>query len=221
MALTPKDIAKMLDHSTLQPWLTEDDIRHGCEVALKYDTASVCARPCDVPILNEMLKGSGVKVCTVIGFPHGTHATAAKVAESRIALEDGADELDMVVNVSKAKDGDWDYVRRDIAAVLDVAHAAGKLLKVIFECCFLTDEEKIRLCEICTELGVDFVKTSTGYGTGGATVADIALMKAHVGPGVRIKAAGGIHDLAQLLALREAGATRFGCSRTAALLAAT
>lgn len=134
-------------------------------------------------------------------------------------MEDGADELDMVVNISKVKDRDWAYVENDIAAVCKVVHGANRILKVIFEMCFLDEEEKIRLCEICTRLGVDFVKTSTGYGTHGATVADVALMKAHVGPHVRIKAAGGIHNAEELLALRKAGATRFGCSRTEAVLA--
>ena len=213
------EIASQIDHTVLNPTSPHAAFADACDYAIANRCASVCICPFYVKEAAARLRGTGVAVCTVIGFPHGTHATAAKVAEARIAIDDGADELDMVVNVSKVKDGDWDYVRSDIKAVLDAVHSAGKLLKVIFECCFLTDEEKIRLCEICTELGVDFVKTSTGYGTGGATVADVALMKAHVGPGVRIKAAGGIHDLQQLLALREAGATRFGCSRTAALLA--
>ena len=212
-------ILSEVDHTVLAPTSPAAKFAECCDFAAAHHCASVCICPFYVKEAAARLRGTGVAVCTVIGFPHGTHATAAKVAETRIAIDDGADELDMVVNVSKVKDGDWDYVRSDIKAVLDAVHGAGKLLKVIFECCFLTDEEKIRLCEICTELGVDFVKTSTGYGTGGATVADVALMKAHVGPNVRIKAAGGIHSAEQLLALREAGAVRFGCSRTEASLA--
>ena len=213
------EIAAQIDHTVLAPTSPHAAFAGACDYAIANRCASVCICPFFVRECAERLRGSGVAVCTVIGFPHGTHATEAKVAEARLAMEDGAEELDMVVNVSKCKDGDWAYVERDIAAVNDAVHAGGRLLKVIFECCFLTDEEKIRLCEICTRVGVDFVKTSTGYGSGGATVADVALMKAHVGPKVRIKAAGGIHSAEQLLALREAGAVRFGCSRTEAILA--
>ena len=143
MALTPKAIAAMLDHSTLQPWLTEDDIRRGCEVALKYGTASVCARPCDVPILSEMLKGSPVKVCTVIGFPHGAHETAIKVAEAELALAEGCEELDMVINISKAKEGDFAYIENEIRALKE---ACGKLtLKVILETCLPTRDRESRM----------------------------------------------------------------------------
>ncbi len=219
MKPTRNDIAREIDHTVLAPTSAHSAFVDACAYAKENHCASVCICPFFVRECAGLLRGSGVKVCTVIGFPHGTHATAAKVEEARIAMEDGAEELDMVVNVSKVKDGDWDYVSRDIEAVCKTVHGAGRLLKVIFECCFLTDEEKIKLCEICTALGVDFVKTSTGYGKGGATPADIALMKAHVGPGVRIKAAGGIHTADELMALREAGADRFGCSRTEAILA--
>jgi len=162
MALTPKDIAKMLDHSTLQPWLTEDDIRHGCEVALKYGTASVCARPCDVPILTEMLAGSDVKVCTVIGFPHGTNETAIKMAEAQLALAEGCEELDMVLNIGKLKAGDYTYVGEEIRQIAKIAHEAGAILKVILENCYLTDEEKVTACHLSEQAGADFVKTSTG-----------------------------------------------------------
>ena len=198
MALTPKDIAKMLDHSTLQPWLTEDDIRHGCEVALKYDTASVCARPCDVPILNEMLKGSGVKVCTVIGFPHGAHQTAIKVAEAKQALAEGCEELDMVLNIGKLKHGDADYVESEIRQLAETAHAAGAILKVILETCYLTEEEKILACRLSEKAGADFVKTSTGY---------------------RIKGSGGIRDLDTVLSARAVGASRCGVSATEKIMA--
>lgn len=214
-----EEIAACIDHTVLAPQSPRSAFVEACYFAIAHHCASVCICPFFVRECSDRLRGSGVKTCTVIGFPHGTHTTDAKVFEARIAMEDGADELDMVVNVAKVKEHDWDYVRTDIEAVCKVVHAANRLLKVIFETCFLTEEEKIRLCELCTAIGVDFVKTSTGFGTGGATVEDIALMKAHVGPNVRIKASGGIHDAAGLLALREAGATRFGCSRTAAILA--
>ena len=216
---TRSEIAAQIDHTVLNPTSPHRAFVDACDYAVANHCASVCICPFFVRECADLLRGSGVAVCTVIGFPHGTHATEAKVAEARIAMADGAAELDMVVNVSKCKDGDWEYVENDIAAVNAAVHAEGRLLKVIFECCFLSDGEKIKLCEICTRVGVDFVKTSTGYGSGGATVADIALMKAHVGPGVRIKAAGGIHTAEELLALRAAGADRFGCSRTEAILA--
>ena len=212
------EIAAEIDHTVLAPQSPHAAFVDACRYAVANHCASVCICPFFVRECADLLRGTGVTTCTVIGFPHGTHATAAKVAEARIAMEDGAEELDMVVNLSKVKDGDWAYVETDIAAVARTVHGAGRVLKVIFECCYLTDEEKIRLCEICTNQRVDFVKTSTGYGTGGATPEDVRLMKAHVGPDVRIKAAGGIHSAEQLLALREAGATRFGCSRTAAIL---
>ena len=156
MALTPKDIARMLDHSTLQPWLTEEDIRKGCEIALKYGTASVCARPCDVPILAKMLAGSEVKVCTVIGFPHGAHETAIKLAEAQLALAEGCEELDMVLNIGKLKGGDYEYVGREIRMICEAAHAAGAIVKVILETCFLTEEEKVTACHLSEQAGADF-----------------------------------------------------------------
>jgi len=153
MALTPKDIAGMLDHSTLQPWLTEAEIRRGCEVALKYGTASVCARPCDVPILAEMLKGSPVKVCTVIGFPHGAHETAVKLAEAALALKEGCQELDMVINIGKLKSGRTDYVESEIRQIAELAHREGALLKVILETCYLPEEEKELACRLSERAG--------------------------------------------------------------------
>ncbi len=210
MSLTPHDIARMLDHSTLQPFLTEDDIRRGCELALKYNTASVCARPCDVPILAEMLRGSDVKVCTVIGFPLGAMSTAGKAAETEAAVSDGANELDMVINVGWLLAGEDDLVRRDIEAV--VAAAQGRCVKVIIEACLLTDEEKVKACELSVEAGATFVKTSTGFSIGGATVADVALMRKTVGDKCKVKAAGGIHTAEEAKAMVEAGADRLGCS---------
>ena len=219
MALTPKDIARMLDHSTLQPWLTEDDIRHGCKIALKYGTASVCARPCDVPILSGMLKGSEVKVCTVIGFPHGSNRTEIKVAEAKQALADGCEELDMVLNIGRLRHGDAGYVEDEIRQVAETAHAAGAILKVILETCCLTDEEKVLACRLSEKAGADFVKTSTGYGSAGCTIADLKLMRASVSEAVRIKGSGGIRDLDTVLSARAAGASRCGVSATEKIMA--
>lgn len=214
MALTPKDIAKMLDHSTLQPYLTEEDIRKGCELALKYGCASVCARPCDVPILTEMLKGSDVKVCTVIGFPHGAHETAIKVAEAKLALDEGCQELDMVINIGRMIRGDHDYVREEIHQIAELAHSRGAIVKVILETCYLTDEQKVAACKLAEEAGADFVKTSTGYGSKGCTIDDLKLMRASVSEHVRVKGSGGIRDLDTVLSARAVGASRCGVSAT-------
>ena len=219
MAITPHDIAKMLDHSTLQPFLTAEDIRKGCELALKYDCASVCARPCDVPILAEMLKDSDVKVCTVIGFPHGSHETAIKVAEAKLALEEGCTELDMVINIGKLKHGDADYVENEIRQLAETAHAAGAILKVILETCYLTEEEKILACKLSTKAGADFVKTSTGYGSAGCTIEDLKLMRANTPETMRIKGSGGIRDLDTVLSARAVGASRCGVSATEKIMA--
>lgn len=216
--LTPHDIAKMLDHSTLQPYLTEDDIRRGCELALKYDTASVCARPCDVPILAEMLKGSDVKVCTVIGFPHGSHETAIKLAEAELALAEGCEELDMVINIGKMLRGDEKYVQNEIKQLADLAHSKNAILKVILETCYLSDAQKKRCCELAEEAGADFVKTSTGYGSKGCTIDDLKLMRAAVSSNVRVKGSGGIRDLDTVLSARAVGASRCGVSATAKIM---
>jgi deoxyribose-phosphate aldolase len=166
----------------------------------------------------ELLAGSNVKASTTIGFPHGANTTAIKLAETLQALKDGGEELDMVVNISQVLSGHWDSVRADIRAVTEATHAAGQKVKVIFENCYLNDAQKIRLCEICGDLGVDWVKTSTGYGTGGATMEDLALMRKHAPANVQVKAAGGIRDLDTLLAMRELGVTRCGASRTQEIL---
>lgn len=216
--MTVKEIARMIDHTVLSNTATRDVFVEACEFAKANKCASVCICPFFVAECAKLLKGTEVKTCTVIGFPHGTHSTAAKVAEAKAAIADGADELDMVVNVAKVKDGDWGYVKTDIAAVTHVSHATGAIVKVIFENCFLTDDEKKHLCQICSEVGVDFVKTSTGFGTGGATVADVRLMRENTKPEIQVKAAGGIRTLDQLLEMYEAGATRMGCSRSAAVL---
>jgi deoxyribose-phosphate aldolase len=218
MDYTYSDIAKMIDHSLLNPTLTEDDLEQGCRLARQYDVASVCIMPYWLKRCADMLRGSTVRAGTTIGFPHGGHTTAIKVAEARQALADGGQELDMVANISQVLSGDWDYVRADLAAVLEVTHAQGQKVKVIFENCYLNNEQKIRLCEICGELGADWVKTSTGYGTGGATLEDLKLMRQHSPEQVQVKAAGGVRDLDKLLEVRALGVTRVGATRTAEML---
>ncbi|NND97633.1 MAG: deoxyribose-phosphate aldolase [Pirellulaceae bacterium] len=212
------DVAKMIDHSLLNPTLTVADLESGIQLALAYDVASVCIMPYYMKTCAQMLSGSTVQASTTIGFPHGGHTTAIKRAEAEQAIADGCQELDMVVNISKVLSGDWNYVQQDIAAVIEVAHAAGQKVKVIFENCYLNDDQKTRLCEICTELNADWVKTSTGYGTGGATHDDLNLMRAKSGPNVQVKAAGGVRDLDALLAVRALGVTRCGASRTSDMM---
>jgi deoxyribose-phosphate aldolase len=213
-----EDIAKMIDHSLLNPTLTTADLDAGIELALAYNVASVCIMPFALKHCAERLAGTTVKASTTIGFPHGGHTTAVKEAETRQALADGGQELDMVVNISKVLSGDWAYVGRDIRAVVGLAHSAGQKVKVIFENCYLNTEQKIRLCEVCSEEGADWVKTSTGYGSGGATIDDLQLMRKHSAPHVQVKAAGGIRDLDALLQVRAIGVTRAGATRTAPIL---
>jgi len=213
-----EDIAKMIDHSLLSPTLRTGDLESGCRLAVAYDVASVCIMPYYLKRCAELLADSTVRPSTTIGFPHGGHTTAVKQAEARQAVLDGGQELDMVVNISKVLSGDWDYVRQDIAAVIEVAHAENRQVKVIFENCYLSDDQKKRLCEICGELRADWVKTSTGYGTGGATLEDLKLMRAHSPEAVQVKAAGGIRDMDALLEAREIGVTRIGASRTKTML---
>jgi deoxyribose-phosphate aldolase len=208
----------MIDHSLLSPTMTDSELEEGCRIALEYDVASVCIKPYYLKRCAEILRGSSVKASTTCGFPHGGHTTATKVAEARQALEEGCQELDMVVNVGKVLSEDWGYVRADIGAVLDIVHDAGQILKVIFENCYLQDAHKIRLCEICGELGADFVKTSTGYSPGGATMEDLRLMRKHSPARVQVKAAGGIRTLDAALEVRAIGVTRFGASRTVEIL---
>jgi deoxyribose-phosphate aldolase len=212
------DVAKMIDHSLLNPTLKAEDLEAGIQLALAFDVASVCILPYYLKRCSELLAGSQVKPSTTIGFPHGGNTTPVKRAEAQQAIVDGCEELDMVVNISKVLSEDWDYVREDLAAVIDVAHAADQKVKVIFENCYLDDSKKIRLCEICTELQADWVKTSTGYGTGGATHDDLKLMRKHSGDQVQVKAAGGVRDLDALLAVRALGVTRCGATRTSGML---
>ena len=215
---TYQDVAKMIDHSLLQPTLTLADLESGCRVAIEYDVASVCILPYYLPRCAALLKGSGVKASTTVGFPHGGHTTAIKLAEARQALDDGAEELDMVVNISQVLSGNWDYVRREIQTIVDAVHAAGQKVKVIFENAYLKDEHKIALCQICGEARADWVKTSTGYAPSGATLDDLRLMRQHSPAHVQVKAAGGVRDLDTLLAVRALGATRCGASRTKEIL---
>lgn len=218
MNITYEDIAKMIDHSLLNPTFDRPQLEIGCKLAVAYDVGSVCILPYYLKRCSEILKGSNVRSSTTIGFPHGGHTTAIKVAEARQALSDGGQELDMVSNISAVLSGQWDYVRADIKAVCDVTHGGGAKLKVIFENCYLNEAQKIRLCEICGEIGVDWVKTSTGYGTGGATPEDLKLMRAHSPAKVQVKAAGGIRTLESAIEVRKLGCTRFGCTRTREIL---
>lgn len=218
MDYTYQDVAKMIDHSLLNPTLTEEELEEGLELALHYDVASVCIMPYYLKRCAEVLKNSTVKASTTIGFPHGGHTTEMKVAEAERALDDGGEELDMVVNISKVLSEDWDYVRSDIKAVVDITHERGQKVKVIFENAYLEDKHKVRLCEICGEVGADWVKTSTGYASGGATLEDVKLMRRHAPDHVEVKAAGGVRDLDTLLEMRAAGVNRVGASRTAQIL---
>ena len=210
--------AKMIDHSLLTPTMTVTQLEEGCALALAYDVASVCILPYYLRRCSELLAGSTVQPSTTIGFPHGGHTTHVKRLEAERAIADGCQELDMVVNISQVLSENWDYVTQDIRAVVNVAHAAGRKVKVIFENCYLRDEHKIRLCQICSELKADWVKTSTGYGTGGATIPDLQLMLANVSPGVEVKAAGGVRDFETLEQVRQLGVTRCGASRTREML---
>ena len=221
-------IARMIDHSLLHPTMTDEDLRQGVQQAIRYGTASVCIKPYAVRACAEWLKGTNVLVCTVIGFPHGSHTTQIKVAETRLACEQGCQEIDMVVNIGKVLGGDWAYVEDEIRQVNAECLRHGAILKVIFENDYLQDEHKIRLCGICSDIPVAFVKTSTGYGfvkgadgsfsTKGATPADVALMLKHVKPGVQVKAAGGVRSLDDLMRMKELGVTRIGATATAAII---
>lgn len=212
-----KTLAKYIDHTLLKADATEASIVKVCEEAKHYGTASVCVNTARIPLVAKELKGSGVKACCVVGFPLGAMLPAAKAAEAAFAIEAGADEVDMVINVGKAKDGDWDYVQKDIEAVEAVCKGRA-LLKVIIETCLLTDDEKVKACLAAKAAGADYVKTSTGFSTGGATVEDIALMRKTVGPEMGVKASGGVRTREAALAMIEAGATRIGASSSKGIL---
>jgi deoxyribose-phosphate aldolase len=216
--LTYEQIAKTIDHSLLRPEMTLQEVSAGCELALHCHVASVCAKPCDVPTAVAILTGSDVAVGTVIGFPHGSNTTATKVFEAQLALEQGATELDMVLNIGWLRSGDDAHVLADIQAVVAMAAARGAIVKVILENAYLTDEEKVRACHLAEQASANFVKTSTGFAPGGATLDDLRLMRASVGPQMQIKAAGGVRTLDALLDALNAGATRVGATATQAIL---
>ena len=210
------ELNRMIDHTLLKANATRAQIEKLCDEALQYNFASVCVNTCWVPLAHEKLAGSEVNTCCVVGFPLGAMLTEAKAAETRLAVEAGADEVDMVINVGWLLDGDYDAVRDDIAAVVKAAD--GKCVKVIIEACLLTDEQKVKACELSVEAGATFIKTSTGFSTGGATVADVALMRKTVGDACKVKAAGGIHTADEAKAMVEAGADRLGCSAGIAIM---
>ena len=217
-AYTYSDISRMIDHSLLNPALTVPELEAGCQLALRYSVASVCILPYYAARCATLLAGTTLQPSTTIGFPHGGHTTAVKLAEVEQALRDGATELDMVINISQASSGQWDYVEREIRALTEATHAAGAKIKVIFENAYHDDAAKIRLCEICGGVGVDWVKTSTGYASSGATLPDLQLMRRHSPPGIQVKAAGGIRTLDALLEVRALGVSRVGATRTAEML---
>ena len=229
MSYTCQDIARMIDHSLLRPELTEQDIRTGCEIAKKYKVATVCCGPSAVPLVKKLLAGTDVKTTTVVGFPHGYSTTETKVFEAEQAIKNGAVELDMVLAVGKLRSSDFDYVKQDIRAVVDVAHRHNVLVKVIFENYYLDDQQKKIACRLCEEAGADFVKTSTGFAglatakrfaktSGGATLEDLKLMRENVSEKVQVKAAGGVRDLDMAVAVREVGCSRFGATRTETIM---
>ncbi len=216
--LTARDIAAMIDHSLLKPDMDRETVRQGCEIAKKYETASVCVKPCDLPVAAEVLAGTNVRLSTVIGFPHGSNRTDVKVFEAEKAMDDGAVELDMVLNIGRLLSGDLDLVEEDIRRVVTAAHKRGARVKVIFENAYLSDEQKTTACQICERVGADFVKTSTGYAPTGATIADLKLMRKTCDAKVAVKAAGGVRTLDAMLACRAVGCTRCGATATIAIM---
>lgn len=204
-------IASMIDHTLLKPDATAEQVTKICMEAREYKFASVCVNTCHVPLVSKLLSGSGVKTCCVVGFPLGAMTTRAKVEETKEAIENGANEVDMVINIGALKSGDYDYVKKDIEAIVNAVRGKA-ILKVIIESCLLTDEEKVKACTLSKMAGADFVKTSTGFSTGGATVEDIMLMRQTVGPNLGVKASGGVKDYKTALAMKNAGATRIGTS---------
>ena len=222
------ELAKMIDHSLLHPTMSDAEVKEGCELSRDYHVASACVKPYSIPMALEILAGTDVMACAVIGFPHGNSTTGIKVVEAEAAALAGAKEIDMVVNIGKVKSADWDFVRREIDLINQATTAAGALLKVIFENDYLTTGEIVRLCEICSAVNVAFVKTSTGYGFvkqpdgsynyKGATIEHLKLMREHTAPHIQIKAAGGVRTLNDLLAVRDLGVTRIGATATKVML---
>ncbi|HJO93382.1 MAG TPA: deoxyribose-phosphate aldolase [Victivallales bacterium] len=226
--ITYLELAKMIDHSLLHPTMTDEDVREGCEIAKKYNVASVCLKPYSVKMAKDLLKGSDVKIGSVIGFPHGNNTTDLKVAETEKSCDDGAVEIDMVINIGKALGGDWVYVENEIKAVNDMAVSKGAILKVIFENDYLQDDHIIKLCEICNKIKVAFVKTSSGYGFvkqengmysyKGATIPHLKLMRKVTDGDIEVKAAGGVRTLKDLLKVRSIGVTRIGATATSTMM---
>ncbi|MBC7224579.1 MAG: deoxyribose-phosphate aldolase [Anaerolineae bacterium] len=215
--LTLEQLAKTIDHSLLKPELTDEDVIAGCKLAAKYHVASVCVKPCHVALAAEVLKDSDVKVGTVVGFPHGANTTATKVFEAKEAIANGAEELDMVINIGALRGGRDDYVRDEIRAVVEATEGKA-LVKVILENHYLTDEEKVRACKLAEEAGAHYVKTSTGFAPTGATLEDLKLMRATVGPNVGVKAAHGVRSLDAALEVIAIGVTRIGATQTERIL---
>jgi len=218
MHFSYSDLSKLIDHSLLSPTMTEEQLESGIQLALAYDVASVCIMPYYHKRCVELLAGSSVMPSSTVGFPHGGHTTKTKVVEAEQLIEDGCQELDMVVNISRVLSGDWKYVEEDIAAIVKLTKQAKRKVKVIFENCYLNSEQKIRLCKICCDLDAEWVKTSTGYGTSGATMEDLQLMLDNVTAPVQVKAAGGIRDCDALIKVKQMGVTRVGSSRTAEMM---
>ena len=216
--VTERQLAKAIDHSLLRPELDDDFVTDGCRLAAEYDVASVCVRPADVVRAAELLAGTDVAIGTVIGFPHGSSTTESKLFEARQALADGATELDMVINIGALKSGRDRQVQAEIAAVVEIAHASGAIVKVILENAYLTDDEKVRSCRLVEAAGADFVKTSTGFAPGGATHDDLALMRRTVSPHIGVKAAGGVRTLDALIDVMNLGVTRVGATQTKPIL---
>jgi deoxyribose-phosphate aldolase len=215
---TYDDIAQMIDHSLLNPVFTDEDITNGCAIADQYKVATVCVRPSDVKLAESLLRKSPVKVTTVIGFPHGTTTTLAKLAEAQEAIDNGCEELDVVLNIGKMKSGNYNYVKNELQAIIAVAHARHVKVKVIFENTYLTKEEIKTATLICNEVNADWVKTSTGYAGGGATDEDLIIMRSNALPHIQVKAAGGIRTLERAIEIKRLGCSRFGATATKAIL---
>ena len=215
---TYKEIAQMIDHSLLNPTLTDNDIIAGCKLADEYKVATVCVRPSDALLAKSVLKDSEVLVTTVIGFPHGTTTTLTKITEAKEAIENGCVELDVVLNIGKLKSGNYEYVKKDLEAVIDLAHAQSVKVKVIFENTYLTKEEIKQATLICNDVSADWVKTSTGYAGGGATDEDLQIMRQYALPHIQVKAAGGVRTLERAIEIRNLGCTRFGATATKTIL---
>lgn len=227
--MSAHEIAKMIDHSILHPTFTDEDLKSECKIALKYDTATVCVKPYQTKMAASLVKSSDVAVCSVIGFPHGNSTISIKVDETRQVINDGAAEVDMVINIGKALQKDWEYINQEIKSINDLCLSSGAILKVIFETDFISnDQDKIALCQICSEQKVAFVKTSTGYGFvknlggtysyAGATDHDLSLMRKHCNPDVQIKAAGGVRTLDDILRVKKLGVSRVGATATETIM---